>query len=856
MRYQTRKPMPVRSKVCILTGGVKEDVSQLELKPGELLDCVNYEEIEGAYHGYRSIGGYERFDGQGLASEVELVGLNDHGNDESTVLLLESNKPATIEDLSSSAHTITNTLVTEDTLKYKFPNSSFYFNGTSNLAVTPVDTSLDLVDNDFTIDLLITPYDVTSDHILLQKGMSYKLSIESGKVVFRYSTDGVGWSTTVLTSATTVVVNETLHFSIIRKDTDLYMSFDGTKDTNSASISTDIIYTVVDDLVIGSDFLGRMDEIRVSSVYRWIFDYTIPDLPYSDANYIFFQYDDEAREAQRELIQPLPGTGPVRLVAHNQGEIGAVRDYDANIAYIYRADPTGWSSPMPGAFVLEFNTGKDTTSPYDGFQVGETITGTPSGATAEIADIEVYSGDWQVGVGGDATGRIALKNVSGGPFVNGDVLDNGATATANLTADTYGEYALTAGGDYKFVNGQFSYLVDLQRVSTPFLVNGVNPPVYYDGTQIIPILDTLLPDHMGVYATSVAVFKERLWLAYPDGQLWFSAVGDPLDWDIENSGAGFIYMEDEITDLVVAPGDSLVIFCKNSIQIIKSVTDIQSSSTGIIEEYKFRNEAFSRRSGAKSKSVNRLLGEIYFLDDRGLTNLTATDAYGDFSTASMSKNIQKTLFNKLPLFTTAATDRQSNQYILFFSDATGIIFTLDAEKKIKGATKITFNHNVLTYTEMEDTDGNVNAFFGSSNGYVYKANSGTSFDGAEIETSLTTSYYSYNSPNNWKRFHKITLEVQGVKGLEFVGRPYFNYNDPNIPRSIDETYISSGQGGTWGVDAWGYFIYGAGEVQNPALYLGGYGTNMSMKITTSDKYLSPHVLNSFTTEYTMNSRRM
>ena len=81
-----------------------------------------------------------------------------------------------------------------------------------------------------------------------------------------------------------------------------------------------------------------------------------------------------------------------------------------------------------------------------------------------------------------------------------------------------------------------------------------------------------------------------MWLGYPDGRLYFSNVGDPTDFD-STTFAGVIYMKDDIVDLKVTKGDVLVVFCKNSIQIIKalSTTDITDQ---VVVDYLFSNVTF------------------------------------------------------------------------------------------------------------------------------------------------------------------------------------------------------------------------------------------------------------------------
>jgi len=60
----------VKSEVVILDGGLNENVSSLELKAGELIKCRNYQHVLGSQGGYKSVAGFERFDGKTKPSSV------------------------------------------------------------------------------------------------------------------------------------------------------------------------------------------------------------------------------------------------------------------------------------------------------------------------------------------------------------------------------------------------------------------------------------------------------------------------------------------------------------------------------------------------------------------------------------------------------------------------------------------------------------------------------------------------------------------------------------------------------------------------------------------------------------------
>ena len=72
---------PTQTKVGVMTGGVKENKSQLQLNIGDLIRGVNYQEVDGVYKGYLSLEGYEARDGTALASSINVPIIEDYGED-------------------------------------------------------------------------------------------------------------------------------------------------------------------------------------------------------------------------------------------------------------------------------------------------------------------------------------------------------------------------------------------------------------------------------------------------------------------------------------------------------------------------------------------------------------------------------------------------------------------------------------------------------------------------------------------------------------------------------------------------------------------------------------------------------
>lgn len=796
MRSKRTRPVQTKTKTHIMTGGVKEDVSQLELKGGELLVGENVQEIDGAYHGYSSIPGYENFWGDELPSTVPVELISDPGKSNDVILLL-STYNGIIEDLSNNHFPVNAESASIDLYLSRFPSGAIFTHTKYPSVFIPASSSFDFGADNWEVDFVVSG--VTTGHIS-SFGLGNKISIVNGHVVWQYGLNG-GLNTGTLTSLRTVNPALSTHVAIQRSGTKVRIAIDGKIDGATANLLLTDAVTYIeegwDDEELWNDeaawedtpnflffgFMGYVEEFRVCrGTIKWVEDFSPPTQQYADPYFVTrVQYDDTAREAARALIEPvggIDGTGPVRAVAYFKGEAFAVRDVLglATVVYAKSLHPASCTNIGP--------TG------YNEFGLG-------------------------------------------------------------------GTYQFTRGSFFAFGDGLNNFQ-EYIRKEVLFLVTGISSPVWFDGLDYRHIDHAGLPDNAAdadarEYAVSARVFKDRLFLGYPSGQVVFSAPGDPLNFSYID-GAGSFNLPAGCTDLISAPGDALVMFTLGSINIAKTLADAGISTNESTYMYKFFNEDFSQSSGCIKSTAQRIMGMVLFMDDRGVSSLEATDAFGDFNAGTLSRNVQKTLLTKKPLITCSTVLRANNQYRLFFNDKTGIIFTFDSEKKVKGATTLKYKHPVLCIDTQKDLAGAEITLFGSADGCVYKMDSGTSFNGEPIVTKINTTFYHYSTPSYRKRFRKVSLEASAPRGLIFFGKLEFDYRSIFTVRGITEELASSGSGGIYGQDLYGQFTYGATAVETPTLYDDGYGENMSVFITTSDKFREPHTINSMLVEYVVVNR--
>ena len=784
MRMPRPRRRQVRTESIVLTGGLNEVVTSLELKKGELQSCLNYTEIDGPYHGYASIKGFEVYDGKTKPSDISATPLPDKGLDDDTVLYLEAADDPI--DGSKYNHLVINNGTLYDTDILKFQDGSFHsllgtiqVNATNSGEFGPEfssafyqeDTSkrsyLNLLDN-WTVDLLLRPKSgrISTQTIFEKKG-AYKLDIDPlGYLTFYISSDGINYDYSIATVEKPLITTLFTHVSIACKDDVLRIALNGVPaESGGVPLAQPIvpIWQNVVDLFVGADFdgtqnyTGYFDEFRISLGYRWVTNFEIPLNRYSANIYDVYNWDDVNREAQRALIEEVPGVDPVLGCHVYKEELYALRNVDATTAALWKADVTG--DDLTAGWVLVDNTF-------------------------------------------NANGRLDARNSRfSGNFSDREVM---------------------------------------------IMVDGKSIPRVWDGLTMSLVTDATLPDNDLVtprYAKLCAIFDGRILLAYAEDDMFLSAK------DIVTSfSGGFgtqLNIGDDITNLRELPGEAMAIICATSIKVLTKLET--PSGTAASPDYTFKVESFSKQAGGIAGSCERVLSRIMYADDRGVVTLQTTDKYGDFDAAAISKKVNRIYLAKRHLITSSVVVKELNQYRLFFSDGSGLVFTF-LEEELKGATYIQYGLPILFATEGKIGGENVR-FFTNNTGYVYEMDVGTSFNGEEIETALGTAFYHYKSPRYWKQFMRMIFELTASGGTKFRVRSVFDYDDAAFPATLWWEPLLKGAGGVFGIDKWSEFTWGGSVVQRMVNYIRGHGTNMSIEVTTSSKYNDQHVIHNVIVDY-------
>ena len=401
-------------------------------------------------------------------------------------------------------------------------------------------------------------------------------------------------------------------------------------------------------------------------------------------------------------------------------------------------------------------------------------------------------------------------------------------ATVSGWSEVVTGVTLNPDGDYRFdianMDGAGSTGIRL------YGVNGVDNAFIFDGTTFTQITTGAEPK----FPYLVKVFKNHLFLAYENGSLQHSEIGLPESW---GAGAAELGISDEITDMVVPAGGAMVIMSKNRSDVLYGT----SKADWDLREY-------SNKIGGKSKTI-QVIGDVYGLDDVGLTQLRRVQSFGDFQSSTISSRIQSLINSKRTLVASSSILKNKNQYRLYFTDGTAITVTFLMGKPL-GFSTLDFGTTIVrTIYSSEDSLGVDRTYFGSDNGYIYEMDAGTSFDGAEIESVCRLAYTNLGSSEHFKRMVKATafIDVEDKVTLNVV--PDFNYADDDLPAQGATTFELIGNGGYYGQAVYGRERYSTPYISEANIPLDATALNVGFLFHSKEIWNKPHTIKSVTLHY-------
>ena len=507
------------------------------------------------------------------------------------------------------------------------------------------------------------------------------------------------------------------------------------------------------------------------------------------------------------------------------------KDDGGNTVNIYTASSTGWDE-IPMYKEVTFSAAGSGT-PAE----GDTLT--QGSVTSTIKRILLESGTFSAS---SAAGRFIITTPSGGSgnytaasATAGSVGCTlaGAQAAISLTYDSTADPSQR----YSFVTANFVGSTISQRL---YGADGVNRCFEFDGLILAPI-DTKLTTDTPRYVES---FENHLF-ASCDSSVVFSGPAKPYAFNTTDGG-GEIVIGDDVTGMTVQPGaaasGAMTVFGRNNLQVLYGTSKDD-----------FNLQRFISFTGARHYSAETM-SQTYFLDDRGVMSLETSMKYGNFEDATYTHSIQRFIDSHRDLVNSSLINRAKSQYRVLFSDGSALYSTI-VNGQYLGSTKAQYDDKMFCAFAGELANGNEVIYYGAEeSGYVYQADTGTSFDGEPIEAYIHLVWDPMGSPSIIKRYRKGSVELESESYVA-LGASYklgWGNNMYVQPTSTPRTYELGFTGiETWDSFTWDEFTWdeeGLGEI---AIDIAGSGNNIMLELNSGTDYMDSYTINGLILHYSM-----
>ncbi|MHB0775427.1 hypothetical protein [Halomonas sp. WWR20] len=327
-------------------------------------------------------------------------------------------------------------------------------------------------------------------------------------------------------------------------------------------------------------------------------------------------------------------------------------------------------------------------------------------------------------------------------------------------------------------------------------------------------------------AKYIALHSEHLMLGYPAGSLQHSAIGKPAVWDAATGGAGEIGVGQTLTGLLPGTGGVLHILCRDSVKTLygTSGADFQLKTT-------------VPNSGARPYSAQSLM-QPYFIAERGITSLDATQQYGDFRPMQPGRKVE-TLFTEDGLtnrVVASAISKSKAQYRVWFDNGTGIFMSP------AGITTVRYPAQVVVAHTGELSTGEEQLLIGDDQGFVHRLGNGaTSFNGEPIPAFLTLAFTDLKQPSVRKRFRRVFWDIRSGTDEQIAIQADYDYGRTETGRPRREFIDFMLGGGLWDVARWGEFNWSVPSLGQEPVNVAGTGTSINFAIY-SNSISAPHEL--------------
>ena len=442
-------------------------------------------------------------------------------------------------------------------------------------------------------------------------------------------------------------------------------------------------------------------------------------------------------------------TDIIKSVANFNGSVLAERNNS-----FYTSAATGWTNiSVPSYGTVLVNGGS---------QTGSTLAVDGLTAVPQVGDTFKVNGTQKV-----YTVLSAVTVTSGGATIS--ISPALASSPADNSVVTFLSSIRLNSNKHRFTR------YDFLGINTILMVDGVNAPFKYDGTTYTALNSAPTEVHG---ADHVCEFKNHIFFA-KGNILSFTAPYKDADFSSAN-GAGVISLQQNITGLIVFR-EQLIVFSQSKIARLvgNTIADFQmqpiTSDIGCVQP----------------DSIQELGGDIVFVGPDGIRMLSATDRVGDFGIAVASRTIQSEFLSLAESNTDfcSCVIREKNQYRLLGYKTE---VTADAATGIIGVQFISQDSTSLSWAETRGirayvVDSEYSLLtnrevivFAHTNGFVYRMESGSNFDGSNIIANFSTPFFSLEDPRMRKTIYKLATYIDPTSSVTGTATLKFDFDEPYV----------------------------------------------------------------------------
>lgn len=286
-------------------------------------------------------------------------------------------------------------------------------------------------------------------------------------------------------------------------------------------------------------------------------------------------------------------------------------------------------------------------------------------------------------------------------------------------------------------------------------------------------------------------FLGYLWMSDGTGSLTFSAPDNDNDYNAID-GAGEINVGFNINGLAIWRG-ALYVFGERRIAQITGTSSVDWTVTLLTDDI----------GCVGQYSIQEVNGDIIFLSSDGFRTISGTARIFDRELGVISRNINPLVVGESVADLISVTVKTKSQYRIFQSTdataaATAMGFVGCLQNQSNGSASWSWAQmqgiamSAASSGLYNDVEMVVHAGY---DGYIYKHDSGTSFDGIDISAIYATPPLVYNDPNIRKILYKVMLDIQATGANTLNVAVQFDRNSTTVSQP-NQIALPFGGGGT------------------------------------------------------------